>query len=60
MTYTQIFATLALIALCIVAVRRRRRQAKRLNEKLTERIELTQSVMQSLNQAGPSAKRRSR
>lgn len=58
MTYTQIFATLALVALFIAGLRLRRRQAKRLNARLSERVELTQSVLDALNQSQPSGRRR--
>ncbi|WP_219217435.1 hypothetical protein [Variovorax boronicumulans] len=58
MTYTQIFATLALVALFIAGIRLRRRQAKRLNARLSERVELTQSVLDALNQSQPSGRRR--
>lgn len=58
MTYTQIFATVALVALFIASVRLGRRQAKRMNARLSERVELSQSVLDALKQAGPPGRRR--
>lgn len=58
MTYTQIFATLALVAFIIAGVRLHRRQAKRLNARLSERVELSQTVLDSLKRAGPPDRRR--